>query len=99
MMSRTVGIAARRLSAERVDDVARDDAVGAAVAPRRARPASRCRRTPAHAAVNGSSPLASIAAITPDSTSPVPAVASAGAPPGLTADAAARARRRSCRRP
>jgi hypothetical protein len=35
--------------------------------------------------VNGSSHFASSAASTPDSTSPVPAVASAGVAPGLTA--------------
>src|SRR4051812_37043918 len=48
-------------------------------------PARACRRTPAHAAANGSTPRASIAAITPLSTSPVPAVASAALAPGLTA--------------
>src|SRR5205807_7607499 len=48
------------------------------------RPACACSHTPAAAAVNGSSPCARIAATIPVSTSPVPAVASAGLPPGLT---------------
>ena len=43
------------------------------------------KNTPAQAACNGSIRFASNAPITPDSTSPVPAVASAGAPPRLTA--------------
>ena len=45
-------------------------------------PARRCAKTAAQAAWAGDMPLASIAPVTPESTSPVPAVASAGAPPG-----------------
>ncbi len=59
-------------------------------APRRSaarRPASACRRTAAQAAVNGSIALASSAPTMPLRTSPVPAVASAGVAPGLTATA------------
>ena len=48
-------------------------------------PARACRRTPAHAAVKGSTPRESTAARTPLRTSPVPAVASAPVAPGLTA--------------
>ncbi len=71
---------------QRGDHVGGDHALGGARrrARRRARPrrAARRRRRPRGTA---SSPCASSAAITPVSTSPVPAVASAGLPPGLTA--------------
>ena len=46
------------------------------------RPARRCTWTAAQAAWAGASPLASIAPSTPERTSPVPAVARPGAPPG-----------------
>ena len=53
------------------------------------RPAAPCARTPAQAAANGSIPRASSAPMVPESTSPVPAVASIGLPPGLIASALA----------
>src|SRR6185503_14721236 len=48
-------------------------------------PARACASTPAAAASSGCMPLASRAPVSPDRTSPVPAVASAGVAPGLTA--------------
>ena len=52
-------------------------------------PGARVGEDAAHAAANGSMPRASSAPIVPESTSPVPAVASAGAATGLIASAAA----------
>ena len=56
------------------------------------RPACRCRSTAPAAAVKASRPPASSAATTPVRTSPVPAVASPGARPGLTATSPSGAR-------
>ena len=56
----------------------RDDARPARCAPRPAAPAAPCTATPHAAASNGGAPAARKAPITPASTSPLPAVASAG---------------------
>ena len=81
-MSRRIVEGKRESSPERLGDIAGDGADGPRVGC--TRPAKPCQYAPARAASTGESPCASSVAMIPVSTSPVPAVASAFVPVGLT---------------